>query len=149
MGFRFNNLKKRPTVGRCPITQIEFNKPLKSLSKRERQIRFYFQSIRIVAFIHLLIAVGIPLNKAIIKEAQILLIIINLLIALLLSRFTLLGYRIAVVYYFLFGMVSTLTIQRGSGEQFIGIILALLALYLIGNQTSKSMFDRSITPGSV
>ena len=149
MGFRFNNLKKRPTEGRCPITQIEFNKPLKALSKRERQIRFYFQSVRRVAFIHLLIAIGIPLNKAIVKEAQILLIIINLLIALLLSRFTLIGYRIAVVYYFLFGMVSTLTIQRGSGEQFIGIILALFALYLIGNQTSKSMFDRSIEPGSV
>ena len=86
------------------------------------------------------------LKKLQVKEAQILLIIINLLIALLLSRFTLLGYRMAVVYYFLFGMVSTLTIQRGSGEQFIGIILALLALYLIGNQTSKSLFDRSIEP---
>ncbi|MAW39731.1 MAG: hypothetical protein CMF27_02245 [Kiritimatiellaceae bacterium] len=146
MGLRFNNLKKRAAEGRCPITQIEFNKPFRALSKRERQVRFHFQSIRIVAFIHLLIAIGIPFNKAIVKEAQILLIIINLLIALLLSRFTLLGYRMAVVYYFLFGMVSTLTIQRGSGEQFIGIILALLALYLIGNQTSKSMFDRSIEP---
>ena len=82
MGFRFNNLKKRPTEGRCPITQIEFSKPIKALSKRERQIRYYFHSIRIVAFIHLLIAIGIPLNKAIIK-AQILLIILNLLIALL------------------------------------------------------------------
>ncbi|MFL2876375.1 MAG: hypothetical protein ACJZ86_00795 [Pontiellaceae bacterium] len=149
MVLRFNNLKKRPTEGRCPITQIKFNKPLKALSKRERQIRFYFQSIRIVAFIHLLIAIGIPLNKAIILEAQIILIIVNLFIALLLSRFILLGYRIAVVYYFLFGMVSTLTIQRGSGEQFIGIILALIALYLIGNQTSKSMFDRSIEAESV
>ena len=146
MGLRFNNLKKRAAEGRCPIPQIEFNKPFRALSKRERQVRFHFQSIRIVAFIHLLIAIGIPFNKAIVKEAQILLIIINLLIALLLSRFTLLGYRMAVVYYFLFGMVSTLTIQRGSGEQFIGIILALLALYLIGNQTSKSMFDRSIEP---
>jgi hypothetical protein len=144
MGFRFNQLKKDRKDGRCPITQIEVNKHFRDLSKRERQVRFHFQSIRVVAFIHLLIAIGIPFNKAIIKEAQILLIVINLLIAVLLSRFSLMGYRLAVIYYFLFGMVSTLTIQRGSGEQLIGIFLALLSLYLIGNQVSKSLFTRSL-----
>ena len=78
--------------------------------------------------------------------ALIMFVIINLSIAILLNRFSLLGYRMAVIYYFLFGMVSTLTIQRGSGEQLIGILLALVSLYLIGNQTSKSLFDRSIEP---
>ncbi len=131
---------------RCPVSKIDLNKPFRERTPRERRIRFHFHSIRIVALIHLLIAIGIPIYMQgyLPPLALIMFVIINLSIAILLNRFSLLGYRIAVIYYFLFGMVSTLTIQRGSGEQLIGIILALLALYLIGNQTSKSLFDRSV-----
>jgi K+-sensing histidine kinase KdpD len=134
------------TIRRCPVTKIDLDKPSRERTPRERRIRFHFHSIRIVALIHLLIAIGIPIYMQgyLPLLALIMFVIINLSIAVLLNRFSLLGYRIAVIYYFLFGMVSTLTIQRGTGEQLIGIILALLALYLIGNQTSKSLFDRSV-----
>lgn len=133
-------------IRRCPVSKIDLDKPFRERTPRERRIRFHFHSIRIVALIHLLIAIGIPIYMQgyLPPLALIMFVIINLSIAILLNRFSLLGYRIAVIYYFLFGMVSTLTIQRGSGEQLIGIILALLALYLIGNQTSKSLFDRSV-----
>ena len=141
-----NNLGKSRSKGLCPISRIDLDKPFKERTPRERRVRFHFYSIRLVAFIHLLIAIGIPLYMQgyLPTLALVMFVIINLFISLLLNRFSLLGYRIAVVYYFVFGMVSTLTIQRGNGEQLIGIILALLSLYLIGNQTSKSMFDRSI-----
>lgn len=133
-------------IRRCPVSKIDLDKPFRERTPRERRIRFHFHSIRIVALIHLLISIGIPIYMQgyLPPLALIMFVIINLSIAILLNRFSLLGYRIAVIYYFLFGMVSTLTIQRGSGEQLIGIILALLALYLIGNQTSKSLFDRSV-----
>ena len=75
--------------------------------------------------------------------ALIMFVIINLSIAYLIHGFSLWLPHCSCVLLS-FGMVSTLTIQRGNGEQLIGIILALLALYLIGNQISKSMFDRSI-----
>ena len=132
--------------GRCPISKINLDKKFSERTQKERRIRFHFHAVRFVALIHLLIAIGIPIYMQgyLPMLALIMFVIINLSIAYLIHGFSLLGYRIAVVYYFLFGMVSTLTIQRGNGEQLIGIILALLALYLIGNQISKSMFDRSI-----
>jgi hypothetical protein len=132
--------------GRCPISKINLDKKFSERTQKERRIRFHFHAVRFVALIHLLIAIGIPIYMQgyLPLLALIMFVIINLSIAYLIHGFSLLGYRIAVVYYFLFGMVSTLTIQRGNGEQLIGIILALLALYLIGNQISKSMFDRSI-----
>jgi len=133
-------------IRRCPVSKIDLDKPFRERTPRERRIRFHFHSIRIVALIHLLIAIGIPIYMQgyLPPLALIMFVIINLSIAILLNRFSLLGYRIAVIYYFLIGMVSTVNIQRGSGEQLIAIILALLALYLIGNQTSKSLFDRSV-----
>ena len=135
-------------IRRCPVCKIDLDKPFRERTPRERRIRFHFHSIRVVAAIHLLIAIGIPIYMQgyLPLLALIMFVIINLSIAILLNRFSLLGYRMAVIYYFLFGMVSTLTIQRGSGEQLIGILLALVSLYLIGNQTSKSLFDRSIEP---
>jgi hypothetical protein len=125
---------------------MELGKPFGTRTKREQRIRFHFHAVRVVAFIHLLIAIGIPIYMSgyLPIFAIGLFVIINLMIAILLHRFSLWGYRIAVTYYFLFGMVSTLTIQRGSGEQLIGIMLALIALYLIGNQTAKALFTRSI-----
>ena len=137
---------KTKSKGRCPISKINLDKKFSELTQKERRIRFHFHAVRFVALIHLLIAIGIPIYMQgyLPVLALIMFVIINLSIAYLIHGFSLLGYRIAVVYYFLFGMVSTLTIQRGNGEQLIGIILALLALYLIGNQISKSMFDRSI-----
>ena len=137
---------KTKSKGRCPISKINLDKKFSERTQKERRIRFHFHAVRFVALIHLLIAIGIPIymQSYLPMLALIMFVIINLSIAYLIHGFSLLGYRIAVVYYFLFGMVSTLTIQRGNGEQLIGIILALLALYLIGNQISKSMFDRSI-----
>ena len=137
---------KTKRKGRCPISKINLDKKFSERTQKERRIRFHFHAVRFIALIHLLIAIGIPIYMQgyLPMLALIMFVIINLSIAYLIHGFSLLGYRIAVVYYFLFGMVSTLTIQRGNGEQLIGIILALLALYLIGNQISKSMFDRSI-----
>ena len=138
--------KKRSAERFCPICRIDLNKPAGTWTKRERRIRFHFHAVRVVASIHLLIAMGIPIYMSgyLPLLAISLFVIINLLIAILLHRFSLLGYRLAVTYYFLFGMVSTLTIQRGSGEQLLGIMLALIALYLIGNQTAKALFTRSV-----
>ena len=137
---------KTKSKGLCPISKINLDKKFSDRTQKERRIRFHFHAVRFVALIHLLIAIGIPIYMQgyLPLLALIMFVIINLSIAYLIHGFSLLGYRIAVVYYFLFGMVSTLTIQRGNGEQLIGIILALLALYLFGNQISKSMFDRSI-----
>ena len=138
--------KKRNAERFCPICRIDLSKPAGAWTKRERRIRFHFHAVRVVASIHLLIAMGIPIYMSgyLPLLAISLFVIINILIAILLHRFSLLGYRLAVTYYFLFGMVSTLTIQRGSGEQLLGIMLALIALYLIGNQTAKALFTRSV-----
>ena len=136
---------KTKSKGRCPISKINLDKKFSERTCKERRIRFHFHAVRFVALIHLLIAIGIPIYMQgyLPMLALIMFVIINLSIAYLIHGFSLPVTELQLCTTF-FGMVSTLTIQRGNGEQLIGIILALLALYLIGNQISKSMFDRSI-----
>ena len=140
--------KKRSAERFCPICRIDLSKSAGTWTKRERRIRFHFHAVRVVASIHLLIAMGTLIKRDEIEDLNTLLIslfiIINILIAILLHRFSLLGYRIAVTFYFFCGITSTVNIQRGSGEQFIAIILVLIGLYLIGNQTAKALFTRSV-----
>ena len=74
---------------------------------------------------------------------MIVLAIINLLLGIGLARYSLLAYKGATVYYFLIGMVNVISIQAGP-IHLAGIALALIALYLVGNGTSKAMFERRL-----
>lgn len=136
---------------RCSICTIEINKNIKNLSAKERQILYKARGIHLIAFTHLLIALLLPflffkaedfnITESIIISA------INIIIWRLLSRFSLIGYRIAIGYYFVYGMVSVVTIQKSHfGEQGIGILLCFLGMYGIGNNISKGLFTRSLIP---
>ena len=135
--------------GYCPVCTLHPTKTYKVMQKKERLIRSKIIGIYLTAFAHLSISITLPYllqkesdwsNGAIAGFG-----ILHLIIFILLSKFNLLGYRIAVAYYFAYGMVCVVTIQRSNfGEQGIGLILCFIALYLIGNQTAKSLFDRSL-----
>jgi hypothetical protein len=58
-----------------------------------------------------------------------------------LGRFGFGAYKAATIYYFFIGMVNVISIQQGI-ENLAGILLALIGLYLVGNKTSKAIFDR-------
>ncbi len=146
---KYSHQKIEPINNRCPICTIEIGKELKDFTQRERQIRSKIIGVYITAYTHLFIAIILPF--LLITKAQWVPIgaigfgILHLVIWFLLSRFSLIGYRIAVGYYFMYGMVSVVTIQRSHfGEQGIGIILCFAGLYLIGNRISKGLFQRSL-----
>jgi hypothetical protein len=71
-----------------------------------------------------------------------LLAFINFLLALGLARYGFGAYKAATIYYFFLGMVHVISIQHGV-ENLAGIALSLLGLYLVGNKTSKAIFDRN------
>ena len=131
--------------GRCSVCGIELHKGLADLSPQEKKVRFHARGIRAVAVFHLIAAgMGIilmwcfpaPLPMAMIA-------LINCILAFGLSRYSLLAYKAATVYYFLIGMVNVISIQRGA-VHLAGILLMLVALYLVGNGTSKAIFERTL-----
>ena len=133
----------------CPVCSLKPFKAVKDFSKNEKKIRNKLIGIFITAYFHLFIAL-VPTTLLYIigslsKDLAISLGILNAIIWLLLIKLSLLGYRMAIAFYFCFGMVSVVTIQRSNyGENAIGIIICLLAIYLLANQTSKSIFERSL-----
>ncbi len=133
----------------CPVCSLKPFKAVKDFSKNEKKIRNKLIGIFITAYFHLFIAL-VPttllyIRGSLSKDLAISLGILNAIIWLLLIKLSLLGYRMAIAFYFCFGMVSVVTIQRSNyGENAIGIIICLLAIYLLANQTSKSIFERSL-----
>ena len=129
----------------CPVCGISPEKTSNDLSPAEKKARFHARTIRLVAMIHLMSA-GVALILISCFPAKIPLLIlaaINVGLAIGLSRFSLWAYKGATVLYFFIGMVGVISIQKGA--IYIGwMILSLGALYLIGNGTSKAIFERNL-----
>lgn len=128
---------------RCPYCGIEEGKKSADLTKAEKKMRLHAHGIRIVALAHFFAAGIILFQMPELPSPAIVavLVLVNCALAYGLLRFSLAAYRAAVVYYFMFGMVNVVSIQRGP-EHLGGLLLCLLALYLIGNGTSKAIFER-------
>ena len=129
--------------GHCPVCGIVQDKKFGNLSPEERKNFFHARGIRFVAMVHLFGAgCGVILLPFFpVPFALVLLIIINILMSLGLDRYAHAAYKAATIYYFFLGMVSVISIQHGS-VYLGGIAWALIALYLIGNGTSKAIFER-------
>jgi hypothetical protein len=69
--------------------------------------------------------------------------VINIFLAYGLIHYSFVAYKAATVYYFLIGMVNVISIQKGA-EHLGGIVLVLIALYLVGNGTAKAIFERRL-----
>ncbi len=139
--------KAEPRNGRCPVCGIEQDKKRAELTSDEKKIRFHARSIRLLAMLHLIGAAMIILvmPEFSVPAAIALLAVVNASLAYGLVRFSLLAYKAATAYYFLIGMVNVISIQHGV-EHLGGIALALIALYLVGNSTSKAIFERNVLP---
>lgn len=136
-------IKAEPLNGRCSVCGNEQNKTSSDLTPAEKKVRLHARGIRAVAVFHLVGAgAGLLMIAYGLAPAPLLVLaVINLLLAFGLDRYSLLAYKAATAYYFLIGMVNVISIQQGV-EHLGGIALALIALYLIGNGTSKAIFDR-------
>jgi hypothetical protein len=124
----------------CPVCGIVPDKRFGNLSPSEKKARFHARGIRIVAMLHLIGActglLMLPVFPA--PGAMVVLATINLVLAFGLARYSFWAYKASTVYYFLIGMVNVVSVNLG------GIGLALIALYLIGNATSKAIFERRL-----
>jgi hypothetical protein len=131
--------------GRCTVCGISADKTPAALSPAEKKVRFHARAIRLVAMLHLITAGAALLLMSGFPEKIPLLILagINAGLAIGLSRFSLWAYKGTTVFYFFMGMVGVISIQKGA--VYLGwIILSLVGLYLIGNGTSKAIFDRNL-----
>jgi hypothetical protein len=129
----------------CSVCGIDPEKKKDELSAEEKKARFHAHGILLVAVCHLIGAVcGLILAFQFPSPAPMfLLAAINVALGLGLARYSLWAYKGATVYYFLIGMVNVISIQQGP-VHLAGIALALIALYLIGNGTSKAIFERRL-----
>jgi hypothetical protein len=137
--------KAEPRNGLCPVCGIGQEKKVGNLSPDEKKVRFHARGIRTVAILHLigggmsiLMMPEFPLPAAIAVLA-----VVNVALAYGLVRYSFIAYKAATVYYFLIGMVNVISIQHGT-VHLGGIALALIALYLVGNGTSKAIFERRL-----
>lgn len=78
------------------------------------------------------------LHGSILARGIAVLVVINATLAIGLSRYSLWAYRLAVTFYFLIGIVNVISVNLG------GILVALIALYLVGNATAKALFERRL-----
>jgi hypothetical protein len=131
------------TADICPVCGIDQDKARRDLTKKEKRIRRSARGIRFVAMFHLILAaIAVMMMPEFPAPAAIaVLAVINGLLAYGLVRYSLLAYKAATVYYFLIGMVNVISIQRGAVHMG-AVVLVLTALYLVGNGTSKAIFDR-------
>jgi hypothetical protein len=133
---------------RCTVCGIMASEKPLVLSSTEKKVRFHARAIRLVAMLHLIAAAGALLLLSGFPEKIPLLILagINAGLAIGLSRYSLWAYKGATILYFFIGMVGVISIQKGA--VYLGwITLSLVALYLIGNGTSKSIFERELVDG--
>lgn len=134
-----------PIEGHCPVCGLDPGTKYTALSKPQRKVRLHARGIRAVAMFHLAAAgMGIVLAGCLSPVPMVVFGLINAGLAFGLARYSLLAYRGATVYYFMVGMVNVISIQRGA-IHLGGILLALIALYLIGNGTSKAIFERNLS----
>ena len=128
---------------RCPYCGIEDGKNRRDLTKAEKKARFHAHGIRMVAMAHIFFAGVILFQMPELPSPALvgLLVVINFALAYGLLRYSFFAYRAATVYYFMIGMVNTVSIQRGP-EHLGGLLLCLLGLYLVGNRNSKAIFER-------
>ncbi|MDF7806509.1 hypothetical protein P4E94_03600 [Pontiellaceae bacterium B12219] len=131
--------------GHCSVCGIDPEKTPSELSGEEKKARFHARGILLVAAGHFIGTVcGLILAFQFPSPAPMLLLAgINLALGLGLARYSLWAYKGATVYYFLIGMVNVISIQQGP-VHLAGIALALIALYLVGNGTSKAIFERRL-----
>lgn len=132
--------------GICPVCGID--QEGKELSRRAKKVRFHARAIRTLAVLHLIIGVmSIMMMSEFSKPFAIaILAAINIVLAYGLVRFSRIAYKAAVGVYFFFGMVNVISIQHGV-VHLGGIAFALIALYIVGNATSKAIFDRQLSGG--
>ncbi|MDF7801404.1 hypothetical protein P4C99_18145 [Pontiellaceae bacterium B1224] len=131
--------------GLCSVCGIDPGKKRSELSAEEKKARFHARGILLVALCHWIGAVcGLILASHFPSPVpMIMLAAINIALGLGLARYSLWAYKGATVYYFLIGMVNVISIQAGP-IHLAGIALALIALYLVGNGTSKAIFERRL-----
>ncbi|MDF7823308.1 hypothetical protein P4B35_04735 [Pontiellaceae bacterium B12227] len=131
--------------GLCSVCGIDPEKEPKALTAAEKKARFHARGILLVALCHLIGTIcGLILATQFPSPGPMLILaLLNLLLAFGLARYALAAYKGATIYYFLIGMVNVISIQAGP-IHLAGIALALLGLYLVGNGTSKAIFERSL-----
>jgi hypothetical protein len=129
----------------CSVCGIDPLKKSDELSTEEKKVRLHARGILLVAVCHFIGAgCGLILVSQFPSPAPMLILAgINLALGLGLARYSLLAYKGATVYYFLIGIVNVISIQAGL-IHLAGIALALIGLYLIGNGTSKAIFERRL-----
>lgn len=123
----------------CCVCGIERATAKQALSPDERKVRFHARTIRVIAMLHLIgasVGVMVALTHPSIAGAAAVLAIINLALAVGLSRFAFWSYILAVVYYFLIGMVNIVSVNIP------GSLVILILLYAVGNGTAKAIFQR-------
>ncbi|WP_372808905.1 hypothetical protein [Pontiella sp.] len=135
--------KADPQNGQCPVCGIVPDKPNGDLSAAEKKAQRYARAILLLAGLHALGALAvlvafINMPGSILGRACALLAAISATLAVGFLRYALWAYRLAVVLYFLLGMVNVISINLG------GILVSLIALYLVGNGTSKAIFERRL-----
>jgi hypothetical protein len=137
--------KAEPQNSICPVCGLVPGKRFRNLTHTEKRVWLHVRGIRVVAMCHLIGAImGILMMPGFaVPFAIVMFSIINLLLAYGLIRYSLLAYKLATAYYFLVGMVMVISIQQGIGP-LLGILLALTALYLVGNRTAKAVFERRV-----
>ena len=130
-----------PIDGLCPVCGIRQDKTKGDLSPDEKKVRHHARVIRIVAILHLIgvgLGVLIPFYYPVPIAAVTVLVVINLIMAVGLSRYAYWAYKMATVYYFLIGMVSVISVDIP------GVLMILILLYAIGNGTAKAIFERRL-----
>ncbi len=131
-------MKAEPLNGHCPVCGIVQDKKTGDLSPTEKKVRFHARGIRLVAMLHL---IGAAIAVFIMPEfagafAITIVALLNTILAYGLVRYSHIAYKAATASYFCVGMIGVITIQL-----FL-ILVTLVALYLIGNGTSKAIFER-------
>ena len=135
--------KAEPINGNCPACGIDPEKTRAELTGAEKKVRRHARTVRFLAMFHLVFAASflMMLPHAPMVVPVILQALVNIVLAFGLSNFSLITKKAAVVYYFLIGMVSVVSVQHGS--QYVGgIILCLAAIYIVGNPTARAIFER-------
>lgn len=135
--------RMEPRNGLCPVCGLDAEKNGGDLVGADKKVRLFARAIRILAMFHLVFAAAflMTLPHAPMKVPVFLQALMNLILGFGLVNFSLKTKKAAVVYYFLIGMVSVVSIQHGSAY-IGGIILCLFAVYIVGNPTSRSIFER-------
>jgi len=126
--------------GRCAVCGITPDKAPGDLTPEEKRIRRAAHNIRFLAMLHLILA-GVLIMQLTESDQRFglgVIAVINMVLAIGLIRYDYRAYRLAVVCYFGFGIVQTISVNL------IWIPLALTMIYVIGNKTARDLFERRL-----